>query len=382
MASGEPRAAASRARGTASPAAPLAGSGRIEWSDIAKALAVMLVVWNHSATGITQLELPERISVFTEFVHKFNLATFFLVAGLFVFQSVRKPLGEYAWSMFRLVYYPMVLWSILQGTLYALASSHVEKQIGLFEPLLTSWYAPHKQMGFLLSLLVGRFLFLLADRSGLSWWGVGLGALAGVAVYAEMWAAPPALPIRPDSVLWMSVGAGISALGGLAWIERLSLPTALALFLLALASAIGLYAAWPGPISSTYYSLVAIRALGVAAVVFLAITLSKMPWTDWLVYVGRRSLPIFLAHLILAGGLRIALVRIVGIESATLVAIAAFTLGMLGPLIFYHIVGKRWFFELPRDMLRRHRLTAAASAGSRQKAGPVTLHAINSGDCK
>jgi fucose 4-O-acetylase-like acetyltransferase len=342
-------------------AAPRAGAaGRVEWSDIAKALAVMLVVWNHSATGITQLELPGPVSAFTEFVHKFNLATFYLVAGLFVCQSVRKPADAYAWSMFRLIYYPMVLWSILQGTLYALASAHVENRIGLFEPLLTSWYAPHKQMGFLLSLLVGRFLFLAADRLRIPWWGVGLGALAGIVVYAAMWAAPPPLPIRPDSVLWMSVGAGISALGGLGRIDRLSLPAALALFAGALAAAIGLYVAWPGPISSTYYSLTAMRGLGVASVTFLAISLGKMRGTGWLVYIGQRSLPIFLAHLILAGGLRIALVRVLGVENAMLVAVAAFTLGVTGPLLLYHVVGQRWLFELPRDAFGWRRPAAVA----------------------
>lgn len=119
---------------TAVPAKP----PRHAWADIAKAIAILMVVWNHAATGVTQYPLPGHVYSFTQFVHLFNLSTFFFVAGLVVLNSVQKPFDAFFWRLLRLVYYPMVLWSILQGTLYSLAGSNVEEQIPIWEPLVTS----------------------------------------------------------------------------------------------------------------------------------------------------------------------------------------------------------------------------------------------------
>lgn len=334
---------------------------RTEWSDIVKAFAVMLVVWNHSATGITQFPLPHSVREATEFFHLFNLSSFFLVAGLFVCSSVRKDTGSYIWNLVRLVYYPMVLWSVLQGTIYALAGDHVQYPTPIWEPLLTSWYQPHKQMGFLLSLLAGRLLFLAADRLRVPWWGMGIFAMAGIVIYGGMWADPPRTIIAPDSLMWMCIGAGLSAMGGLRVIDRMPRSIVLASFLGTASAAVAMYALWPEPITASYYSLSLLRLLGMASVVLLAIFVSKLGRMPILTYIGQHSLQIFLAHLIFVGGFRLFLTKIAGMDQALPVALACFALGIAAPLTLHRIFGNRWLFELPAG--RRHDPASSVSRG-------------------
>lgn len=343
-------------------------NSRIYWGDIVKALAIILVVWNHSATGITDYELPYFISGATEFFHLFNLSSFFLVAGLFVCSSVKKPTGQYLWNLFCSVYYPMVLWSILQGTIYALGSAHVSKPTPLWEPLLTSWYHPHKQMSFLLSLLAGRVLFLVADRLRLPWWGITLMTIAGIGLYGQMWEDPPQTFIAPDSVLWMCLGAGITALGGPILINRSRASIFLILLIISATTAVAIYNFWPRPLTASYYSLTLIRAFGMASVVLLSIFLSKLGPMRLLTFIGQNSLPIFLAHLIFVGPLRITLTKFVGLDNPTMIAVICFIFGIVMPLVLYRIFGNRWLFRLPLPYPFHHTPRSMASMSSKQTA--------------
>ncbi len=322
---------------------------RVEWADIAKAIAIIMVVWNHASTGVTHAPLPPAVLALTEFVHLFNVSSFFVVAGLFVCRSVKTPVSDYTWRMFRMIYYPMVLWSILQGTIYALSSGYVEEAMGLYQPLITSWYAPHKQLSFLMSLLAGRYVFLLADRLRIPWWGVGLTAGVAAIIQGLNWQDPLWFPIDPAYLVIMAAGAGITALGAQKRLATIAPGTALALSAIGITAAAGLVATWPGSVYASYFNLAGVRILAVTAVVFLSIFLAKTGRAGWLVNIGKQSLPIFLAHLIITGGTRIFLLKILGIEDVMALAVLCFLPGLLGPMIMVKVIGRRWIFEFPAD---------------------------------
>lgn len=329
-------------------------SERFDWCDIAKAIAIFMVVWNHSATGITQFTLPGPIVFITDFFHLFSLSAFFFVAGVVVVRSVKKDFPSFFWRLFSMVYYPMVLWSILQGTLYAFAADHVEEQIPIWEPLLTSWYSPHKQMGFLLSIIIGRLLFYAAYRLNIQWWVTVLLTFGLVVAFALNWHDPFFVPIDPGYLFFMALGVAAATTGLASLIGKFSV------FQAFLASAvffsIALFLdALPGQAKVSYFLITGLRFFAMFGVIFFAIALSKLPWTSWLNYVGQRSLVIFCAHLIITGGTRIFLIKIVGMENPMIIFPICFALGVLLPLLFVRILGRDWTFQLPAHIIARIR---------------------------
>lgn len=94
--------------------------------------------------------------------------------------------------------------------------------------------------------------------------------------------------------------------------------------------------------------------LGVGATL-AAGTLSSRVRFEPLSYLGRNSLPIFLAHIVFSAGCRI-LMTLLGVDNLTLHIAVGLTAGVTLPLLLLSVAARAragWLFDAPRAVNRR-----------------------------
>ena len=93
-------------------------------------------------------------------------------------------------------------------------------------------------------------------------------------------------------------------------------------------------------------------AAGTIAILAVAACIARTPIAGVVALVGRRSLEIFLAHIVIASGTRIVLAQ-VGVADPWVHLTAATALGVVVPLVLANVMdrlGWRWLFGLPRAL--------------------------------
>ncbi len=348
--------------GSANAAAGDTAKARQHWPDIARALAIIMVVVNHSVTGI-DVRLPVGdLRHAVDFVHIFNLSTFYFVSGLFIWRSVEHNPRRYLLDMAQKVYYPMVLWNLIIGTALILADTEAGKEFGFAALVLRGFFWPHTLVAFLLSLILCRLLFLGARMLQLPRKSMLLISLPLIVLYGLFgYHQPIELPIALDGLFLMALAGLIAPSLGPATVSRI--PT----FLLAGVAlfALGLLLINEYALSSTvyasYFRLVAARICGVVMVVSLAIILERLPYTEWLRFLGRHSLEIFLAHHVFCGAVRVVLHNLLNLGNPHIIWALMLAAGILAPLFLSLVTRKQYLFVWPT---RKHQNTPGSGSNS------------------
>jgi fucose 4-O-acetylase-like acetyltransferase len=96
---------------------------RIAWIDIAKGIAITLVVYGHVMQGAIHREMlrSPQLAIFSlDLIYTFHMPAFFFVSGLFIGPALRRSAGEFLKGRFRTILWPYLLWSVI-GALSAAA---------------------------------------------------------------------------------------------------------------------------------------------------------------------------------------------------------------------------------------------------------------------
>ncbi len=347
-------------------AARPAGPARAEWVDAAKGLGILLVVYGHVARGLVNGGVPmdrQWFATLDAAVYAFHMPLFFLLSGWFFVGSLtRRGPRDYLATRVATVLYPYVLWSLLQGGIELLMSRWTSQPLTLSEVLALGW-APRAQFWFLYALfLMSVIAVAMCARHPKA--GVAALTLTGallLALQQRDWPMPAALVA--SHLMYFAAGAWLGASGlAAAAVARLALAGALAAAI-ALAALQPLGAEWPRLLR------VAAATLGVSASVGLALAIASTRAGRGLALLGRASIAIFLAHILVASGVRIALLKGLGITSPALHLIAGVAAGTCLPLWLWQAVQGRAgmaLFELPPAW--RQRLTGN---GLRRREFPV-----------
>jgi fucose 4-O-acetylase-like acetyltransferase len=297
------------------------------------------------------VSLPAWLIDFTGFVHSFNLSSFFIVAGFFAWRSVGYSTDTVISSLARKLAWPMILWSIIQSTLYSFAGSSVQNPKPLDDAIFSAIIEPHKHLSFLLSIIVGRLIFLGWRRAG----GQKLNLLAMATVYVALtelfWGDPLFLPVLgriPAYGLFLMVLGSIVADHQELFYRLNRVPTSglIVTLLTALTLCVGFYAQ-----TSVYASqsgLLIFRLAAILAVFAAGHLLLLTPAKPVVQLLGRNSIEIFLAHLIITGGVRVVGLNVLGERWALPLAFFALLAGIVIPLLAGRVLGRSWIFELPR----------------------------------
>jgi fucose 4-O-acetylase-like acetyltransferase len=98
------------------------GRDRNPWIDYARGICILLVVYRHVFEGLTNVGVGSNsypvLKYFNIFFFSFRMPLFFIVSGIFLGSSLlRKGVGGYINNRFQTIFYPLMVWGIIQVTL-------------------------------------------------------------------------------------------------------------------------------------------------------------------------------------------------------------------------------------------------------------------------
>ena len=329
--------------------------------DVARGIAIVAIVIGHAERGLASASIMplETALSLDRVLYLCHLTTFAYLSGLFFSASVarqggaavvRRRLALFAWLY--------LLWTLIQGSVRVAASSVANTPV-TFEDVARIWI-PEGQLWFLpwlaAATIIAAALRPWRDRvRGTA--VVGMSAVLALAV----WGYDPIYAFTRGWALLLPFLLGcVVTHARHAVLARRVVPMAV------VSTVAGGVWLWVGLTSSAVppttggdvrtASTVALGVLGCTAgtIAILAISacIARTPIAGVVTLVGRRSLEIFLAHIVITSGTRIALAQ-AGVTDPWIHLTAATTLGVVLPVVFASLMdrlGWRWLFGLPRAL--------------------------------
>ncbi|MEZ9537952.1 acyltransferase family protein [Shewanella sp. 10N.286.51.B8] len=310
------------------------------WVEYAKAIGIMLVVYGHVARGIyhSGIDLPVPFYKLADsLVYSFHMPLFFFLSGLFFVTSLQKrgP-KKLVFSKIDTIFYPYLLWSMLQGSLEVLLPSYTNGS-PTFTDVLSLLWAPRAHFWFLYALLLIFALSTLAYRLLPQRFSAVFGIFSIIMYLTSSM-------ISDDKIInYITENTAFFALGiiFLLHIKTQWLDSKLALVGLFLAFILGQWI-FHGYLSLEYRDrgiqslLLAIISIGF--IVSLSIHLAKFN-LSFFAYLGRCSMAIYLMHVV-AGGAARALLSQLGIHSFIEQLVIGFIFALLAPLAVLVLINK------------------------------------------
>jgi fucose 4-O-acetylase-like acetyltransferase len=330
---------------------------RIGWIDAAKGLGILLVVLGHALGGLIDSPIGSGVSPFRLgflSIYIFHMPLFFLLSGLMVERRVERGANAFVRSLLPTIVWPYFLWSAVQLTVIYSIGSLANRPVEAFLPGLYSLpWKPVSQFWFLYALLwLHLSAAALLPRIGKE--GFVLLALALKSIVLIV---PLPFPVRLVANhclfyafgVWLAVGGVDHLIGRWSPLVRSAILPGLAALLIwftviaasSYAKDVDLQIATSPELSNVAWRFPAMAAaiFGVAATLGLA-TLAPAATSKALTFLGQRTMPIFLMHVLFVAGGRIALLRLgLGDQPWLLVAILIAG-GVAGPLVIDRIAAR------------------------------------------
>lgn len=332
-------------------AAPTVAARRIRWIDVARGMAILLVVFGHAAGGLIDAagkgSMPTLRYVFLA-IYTFHMPLFFLLSGMFFEQRMHKGSGRFFSQLLITIAYPYFLWSIIQFGLIFSLGSIVNHPAGQFFPTILAlpWQSV-SQFWFLQALFLINLLCFAAWKIG------GVKAMLGAALLAKLFAlfvpTTAAISLAASNAPYFALGGLIGWRRASDWLVRTPVSARIAIMLGAAAVvtllAINANAIQPYITIETASSagiakvawipaMLPATLLAGAALLLLAESVSRSDgwFAATIEYFGMMSMPIFLLHVMFVAGLRIGLSRLAGIEGIEALPLLVLV-GIGGPLL-------------------------------------------------
>lgn len=252
--------------------------------------------------------------------------------------------------------YPFLVWSVIVGVFEVLGSGARTKSTSLSDLHDVPWN-PHGVfwLPYTLYLSIGLTALLkrVAGMSLAAWLIVPVGLLM---LWLFPWA-PHVLTARELSMCFVFFAIGV------AMAPRLPSPRASWLGLpVALIAMLGVLYVGQTQMDAATYSVRAVTpnasllaAVVLALALWLVISLPK-GW-GWLAYLGRGFMPLYLMHLLFVVAARMALGKVLHVQSVPVYIVAGMMVGIAGPLLLLTLARKtalRYLFEPPAFLSGKH----------------------------
>ncbi|MCV7513068.1 acyltransferase [Micrococcus luteus] len=334
------------------------GGRRLRTVDIARALAILGVVFGHVTAGLESDGLLASDSWTATGVQRFGLArmaAFFFLVGLFMGPAVAKRGGVRPYLRERLT---VLLWTyLLWDLVYAGAETALAGGAGagvllrFWDPALHLWFLPTLALATVITCLLRPWRFP---------WSLLFLALCAVLLWARV---PEVIAIDGLSyVYFVALGAAVGLTRLRCWLGRpvsMTVAGSVAAVVFVYGTGWGVVAARSPSVpffGQAVISLI-VSTAGVVLVVWAAWALAKLPEksTAWLVWLGGRTIEIYVAHLLFVTGIRMLLMRM-GIDSP----VAHLVIGSVGAVALSLLVAETaqrwrmgWLYHPPRRLLER-----------------------------
>lgn len=332
---------------------------RVDWVDILKGIAILLVVLYHSAHLALPLEFaaPWWRAV-DEALSTFRMPTFFFASGLFASSVIRRTWGRFWSTRIALLVWMFVIWTVIRYV-YFLA---VPLKTRSFETDVTALLlAPVWPSGGLWFLQALAFFFVLTKLFAWvpAWAQIAFAAVLSAASYGPLHVGNLSYDGMAHYFVFFVLALHLRELVVKLNRERHIILTIAALALLIAAT----YFADTTRLGKILGAHTAVGVLAVLAGVLLARVLQDTPLRVPLAYLGKKTLPIYVQHVILISAvystmLAVAPEGLTGALHAAIPIIAASVVTVIALTIHSTAMRSRWsslLFTAPAWMTSRRR---------------------------
>jgi len=338
-----------RHEGTAPP-------GRITWLDSAKGIGIILVVIGHALGGLIDSALGTRVPGFREAffaIYTFHMPLFFLLSGVLVAPRLARDRKGFERSLWTNIAWPYFLWSAVQFTLISSLGSIVNQPVqNYWSTLLSLPWKTVSQFWFLYA------LFLLHALSLLTWQRFGAAAFLLMCLALKplnlLLPLPEVIRVAANQAPYYGLGVVLGTAGlAQAFVNRAEMtrfgfvPLAALLITVALGVAPALQpdvdfatGAANAIANIAWLQAVLPAAFAGTAMVIALASLTSGRLAAVLVFLGQRSMAIFILHVMAVAGTRILCLSLLGIREPLVVLGLSVAAGIGAPLIAYALVAR------------------------------------------
>lgn len=314
---------------------------RESWVDYTKAIGIILVVYGHIARGLYNggFDFPVTYyELFDSVVYSFHMPLFFFLSGLFFYKSFSNKGGaKLIFSKVDTIFYPYVIWSLLQGGLEVLLSNYTNGNVSLVEVFSLLW-STRAQFWFLYALfsifILSSVIYTLISKR----FTIPL-FVCSVALYLYPSVLPQGFIFKfiSSNFVFFTLGVVFTMY---AKIEHFS--SWLALLGLALSFVVGQWF-FHGFLSYQYTDMgvesLLLACISIVFVVSISLHLSRANY-KFFAYVGSSSMAIYLMHILAGSGSRVILNKAFGVDSVVIHLVVGCLVGVIAPLIALYLIEK------------------------------------------
>ncbi len=330
---------------------------RIAWSDLARGIAIMLVVYRHVTVGMLRSGIPVSTLMYNgqEVFYNFRMVLFFILSGLFVANSLKKKsAGQVFRNRVATILYPYLVWALILMSMEVIFSRYTNSKRHWLE-LFKIFYQPRDvdhlwYLYALFSCSALYFLFRLVTKN------VWINAFLAVAVHVinfyfiDVLHDYSLISDTFDYYTYFFVGTCLRDL--LLDKERsakvLNIRNLLWLMPLCLA---GQYFWFVHKADrNTFYVVFFLINLVACYVVFILMNrLAASRNTSWLSYIGKYSLYIYILHVPISAMFRVIYLHSGVVLNSWVLLGLLWTIGLVAPILLVNIgrpYGIEWLFSL------------------------------------
>ena len=327
--------------------------------DYAKGIGILLVVYGHVARGLLNAGLPmdrRLYGLIDSVIYSFHMPLFFFLSGmLFLTSMARQGTRKLIENKFKVIFYPYIVWSLIQGSLELMFAGYTNSNVTLVEILSLLW-RPHAQFWFLYTLFIIYLASAILYRRSETYWSLTILAMA-VIMYVSRFSPFDIYALDSFGENFVFFALGVSTSSILSRSNVIQIRPQL-MFSLSVVAFVGSQYVFYGPLglgadSNEPTGRLVLALGGIALVMALSRLLMRFE-CRWMLFFGRHSMEIYLIHIIAASGIRIVLQKFFGILDVSLHLALGMLFGMGIPLLVAALaakIGLRWLFAVPARKL-------------------------------
>jgi fucose 4-O-acetylase-like acetyltransferase len=312
---------------------------RIAWLDASRGILIILVVVGHAIGGLQGAGLTASNGIFSDiyyFIYTFHMAAFFVLSGMLARPSVIKNEKTFFINSIKHILYPYFLYSTIQILIMNILSNQLNSPapFGFFE--FRNMILSHiSQFWFLKTLFIIHIVYFLSKRYSNDLWFL----LMCITLRSCTALLPLPGDMEPFSefAIFYAIGVFFSE-QYIDWPSRCRFP-------LIWAGVFGFLWIMFSAVALSKNILVTDSMIFPASItgtlcVFALSGCKYIENINSILYIGRRTLPIFCLHVLFVAGTRIVLAKIFGISEVLVILPAAIVAGIAGPLVIVEIADR------------------------------------------
>jgi fucose 4-O-acetylase-like acetyltransferase len=350
-------------------------TNRYDWVDYAKGIAIFLVVYRHVFEGLKRAGLNSEDYMGLEYANimffSFRMPLFFIVSGIFLTGSLAKRgLGPFTAQKAKTILYPYFLWGILQITFQIVLSNYVNSD-RTPEHYTYLLYSPRRvdQFWYLYALFNVTILYALV-KTFFKFKPVVQVAMGLIMYFFSAYSEQQEWDLGfvheiLHYYVFFALGDLLASYFRNEKNAQLIGSWKVLLVLLPIFVGAQLYFLLVNlkhdPAAYRYietwqpilFFLIAIA--GCAFMLSISFLLQRKRALDWLRVIGTHSLYIYVSHVFVASGVRIALTKFAGVTYLPLLLVIGIAFSIIVPILFYRFcqkMGWYWFFSLDKNRLK------------------------------